>query len=140
MFLNQLLLFQLVATAMMTDIIWLIQRVQYPIFLGLDKDRFPDWHELHSARITWIVAPLMILELFLNESHFLIQIFLFISTGLIWLLTFFVSVPIHKKLSENGFDQTLIFSLIRTNWSRTLCYSIKLVLVIYLCHLSFTVA
>ena len=138
MLVHNLLLLQLVATAMMTGVIWLIQRVQYPIFLGLQTDQFSKWHELHSSRITWVVAPLMILELatsgalvFLNESYFLLHIFIFILTLVIWLITFFISVPLHEKLSQNGFDSSVIYSLIRTNWSRTLTYSLKLLLVIF---------
>ena len=138
MLVHNLLLLQLVATAMMTGVIWLIQRVQYPIFLGLQTDQFSRWHKLHSLRITWVVAPLMILELatsgalvFLNESYFLLHIFIFILTLLIWLITFFISVPLHEKLSQNGFDSSVIYSLIRTNWSRTLTYSLKLLLVIF---------
>lgn len=138
MLVHNLLLLQLVATAMMTGVIWLIQRVQYPIFLGLQTDQFSKWHELHSSRITWVVAPLMILELatsgalvFLNESYFLIHVFIFILTLVIWLITFFISVPLHEKLSQNGFDSSVIYSLIRTNWSRTLTYSLKLLLVIF---------
>ena len=138
MLVHNLLLLQLVATAMMTGVIWLIQRVQYPIFLGLQTDQFSKWHELHSSRITWVVAPLMILELatsgalvFLNEAYFLLHIFIFILTLLIWLITFFISVPLHEKLSQNGFDSSVIYSLIRTNWSRTLTYSLKLLLVIF---------
>ena len=138
MLVHNLLLVQLVATAMMTGVIWLIQRVQYPIFLGLQTDQFSRWHELHSSRITWVVAPLMILELatsgalvFLNEAYFLLHIFIFILTLVIWLITFFISVPLHEKLSQNGFDSSVIYSLIRTNWSRTLTYSLKLLLVIF---------
>ena len=138
MLVHNLLLLQLVATAMMTGVIWLIQRVQYPIFLGLQTDQFSRWHKLHSLRITWVVAPLMILELatsgalvFLNEAYFLLHIFIFILTLLIWLITFFISVPLHEKLSQNGFDSSVIYSLIRTNWSRTLTYSLKLLLVIF---------
>ena len=124
---------------MMTGIIWLVQRVQYPLFLGLNAGQFPQWHDLHSSRITWLVAPLMVLELvvsvalvFLNKPYFWQNIFIFILTILIWGITFFISVPKHEKLAQNGFDETVIISLIRTNWGRTLADTLKLVLVVYL--------
>ncbi len=123
---------------MMTGILWLVQQVQYPLFLGLNSGQFSKWHDLHSSRITWIVAPLMILELvvsvallFLNKPYFLQNIFVFILTILVWGMTFFISVPRHEKLAQKGFDETVILSLIRTNWGRTLAYTLKLFLVIY---------
>ena len=139
MLVHNLLLAQLVATAMMSGILWLVQRVQYPLFLGLNDGHFPQWHDLHSSRITWIVAPLMILELaisvalvFLNEFNFWQNISVLLLTCIIWGFTFFISVPRHEKLAQNGFDKAVIISLIRTNWGRTLAYTLKLISVIYL--------
>lgn len=139
MLIHNLLLAQLVATAMMTGILWLVQRVQYPLFLGLNDGQFLKWHDLHSARITWIVAPLMILELvvsialvFLSDVNYWQNISVLLLTLAIWGITFFISVPRHEKLAQNGFDKAVILSLIRTNWGRTLAYTLKLFLVIYL--------
>ena len=130
MLVHILLLTQLVATAMMTGILWLVQRVQYPLFLGLNDGHFSKWHDLHSSRITWIVAPMMIFELavsaalvFLNEINFWQNISVLFLTCVIWGITFFISVPRHEKLSQNGFDKAVIISLIRTNWGRTLAYT-----------------
>ncbi len=143
MIIHNLLLLQLVATAMMTGILWLVQRVQYPLFLGLNEGHFSKWHDLHSARITWIVAPLMVLELavslafiFLNKINLWQNIFVFFMTCTIWAITFFISVPKHEKLAQKGFDQAVILSLIRTNWGRTLVYTIKLFFVIYLLEMA----
>ena len=109
MLVQNLLLLQLVATAMMTGILWLVQQVQYPLFLGLNESQFSKWHNLHSARITWIVAPMMILELvisialvFLNKFNLWQNISVVLLTVAIWGITFFISVPRHEKLAQKS--------------------------------------
>ena len=57
-----LLLAQCFATWAMTAVIWFVQLVQYPSFARVDLASFAEFHAFHSTRITWIVAPLMILE------------------------------------------------------------------------------
>jgi hypothetical protein len=57
-----ILVVQVVTTWAMTGIIWFVQLVQYPSFAQVDAASFPAFHERHSAAISIIVAPLMILE------------------------------------------------------------------------------
>ena len=47
----------------MTGLIWLIQLVHYPLMDRIPPDGFIEFHQSHSFRITWIVAPVMLLEL-----------------------------------------------------------------------------
>jgi len=153
-------LFHLFVTAAMFGIIWLVQLVQYPIFAGLDRVEFQKWHRFHTKRISWIVAPLMIAELSL-VSVWLFQVFsnsggsvvgesavvgsvaladsaLRISVAFMWFLTvmmwgatFLISVPLHAKLEASGYDFVTIQKLTRTNWIRTMIYSIKIMVVLY---------
>ena len=48
-------------------------------------------------------------------------------TVLVWLATFFVSVPIHDKLSS-GYNAAHIARLARSNWPRTAAWSARLVI------------
>ncbi len=82
----------------------------------------------------FIVGPIMSIEflsavflLYINANlHFFIQ---FGLVSLIWMLTFFLIVPIHNKL-ENQFNNKLNKKLIKFNGIRTLLWIIKL---IFLC-------
>ncbi len=127
-------LIQLVATAAMTGVIWIVQLVHYPMFAGLDEKTFLKWHEFHSSRISFIVVPLMACEMILSiylsyELKSVWQYVVLACTLLIWGSTFLLSVPLHARLGLQR-ESGLIESLIRTNWPRTVAYSVKLVLTI----------
>lgn len=106
-----------------------VQIVHYPSFKYVKDENFLDFHAHHSKSISIIVIPLMIFEL-------LSQFFLWYQTGglfwgvqatlnvLIWLSTFFLSVPIHHKLSL-GRSENHIKKLVQTNWPRTIFWSLK---------------
>lgn len=75
----------------------------------------------------------MLIELVISiYSVFVGQFFekvILILVVLIWLSTFFIQVPIHQKLLVKK-DFFLIEKLNRTNWIRTILWSIKIVLVV----------
>jgi hypothetical protein len=52
-----------IATTAMAGVIWTVQLVIYPLFAGVGEDGFIAYHTDYSERITWIVGPLMIVEL-----------------------------------------------------------------------------
>ena len=122
------------ATTVMFGLIWMVQLVHYPMFAGLDRATFTEWHRLHSNRITFIVAPLMLAELILSiavawlkpntESFILCAL----TVG-IWSSTFLLSVPLHNALIAGVGDQAdLIRKLVSTNWVRTTLYTLKVAL------------
>ena len=111
----------------MTAVILLIQFLHYPSFHFIAADKFASFHKFHSDRISFIVAPVMLLELL--TAYFLLyynpqsplNLFNFLSILLIFGLTAFVSVPLHKRL-ENGYDKDVVRRLVSTNWQRTLIW------------------
>ena len=123
----------------MTGIIWFVQLVQYPSFAQVDADSFKAFHAHHSAAISVLVGPLMILEA-LSAFAFLwaplrvqssSQIWLGIGLILIiWASTFLLQVPAHNRLSS-GFDEDSWQLLVRSNWLRTLAWSARAALVSY---------
>lgn len=117
----------------MTGLIWLIQCVHYPSFRFIDSNRFSDFHQFHSTRITWIVAPVMGVELLSAIALFWEQAARsgvnLASVLLLWGITAFVSVPCHVKL-ESGFKQKWWRLLVLTNWSRTVLWSLRLILLV----------
>jgi hypothetical protein len=83
----------------MTGLIWCIQVVHYPLFENVGKDNFASFHSLHSIRITYIVLPVMCIEiltsfLLLGENEFMSANLGWILFGMvlaIWASTFFRS-------------------------------------------------
>jgi hypothetical protein len=110
-------------------LIWLVQVIIYPGFHRIPDNDFIDYHRWYASRISIIVVPFMISEMMMTtwwlwrgpmpESIF--------SAGLVltaWFSTFFIQVPIHKRLSS-GKDERLIRRLVATNWIRTAAWSLK---------------
>ncbi len=134
-FLNtNLILLHLLATLGMLGVIWTVQLVIYPLFNRIGSDSFPDYHARYMNRITWIVGPLMLVELI---TAFLLC-YLFWTSGhrgvlitnaalviSIWLVTALVQVPAHRALSEQ-YSERGVDSLVRGNWIRTVIWTVRL--------------
>lgn len=123
-----------IATTAMAGVIWTVQLVIYPLFAGVGEEVFASYHADYSERITWIVGPLMIVEL---GSAVVLAIVAFrsgenrlpASAGLLlvvvlWLVTAFVQVPQHGRLGA-GFDEATIAALVAGNWIRTVLWTLR---------------
>ncbi len=126
---NQLIFILWGCSSYMLAIIWLIQLIHYPSFLHINENEFKDFHAKHTQIMGFLVGPIMVLELIISCMQLSTgvnasSISLLIIVLCLWFFTFFVSVPIHNKLS-GGFQKTLIQKLILTNWLRTLLWTIK---------------
>lgn len=129
----QLLLLNLLLAAYLTGVIWTVQLVHYPSFAQAARDTFPAFHQQHSTRISWVVLAPMVLELGLavwlawqgkgvGEAARWGQLALVLS---IWAATFFISVPFHNRLAQTGYDYVAIDGLVRTNWLRTVLWTLR---------------
>ncbi len=119
----------------MTGLIWCIQVVHYPLFENVGKDNFGSYHSLHSIRITYVVLPMMCIEiltsfLLLGDNEFMSANLSWILFGMvlaIWASTFFLQVPMHGVLSsELSIDA--VHRLVNTNWVRTFFWSLRIVI------------
>ena len=130
---ESLVLVNLTLSALLTGLIWTIQLVHYPGFLGVGADGFLAYQQNHMRSISYLVIPLMLAELAMTG---LLQYYyqnipprgVYLSTGLvvfIWGVTFFISSPLHGKLIAEGYNSTVIQQLITTNWLRTVAWSIR---------------
>lgn len=116
----------------MTGLIWIVQLIHYPTFKFLDRDRFDEYEIFHTRRITALIGPVMLFELgsglflfYLWKNVYFWQMLLnVILLGLIWLVTLFISRPFHQRLLKR-FDPELCHKLIKTNWIRTILWSIR---------------
>lgn len=134
-----LLAIQIISSLILFGVIWTIQLVHYPAFRYISYKDFIDFEAHHTFNISLIVIPLMILELISAailvyfESHYLTQLNMVI-VFFIWMVTFLFSVPCHKILA-NGKNHLAIEKLNKTNWLRTMAWSIKgCVLLFYFYH------
>ena len=131
------LLAQLASTLPLVGLIWLIQLVHYPLFARVGADAFTDYHAAHTRLITLIVAPLMLVELvaaFASTQTSESTPLLWLGLGLaiaVWLVTMLISVPQHNVLSP-GFNANAHAILVSTNWLRTLAWTARGAIVLWL--------
>lgn len=113
----------------MTGLILLIQLVHYPTFKYIDVSSFKQFNLFHQRNISFIVMPLMLIELgtgilltfYLPHKIFVINLIL---NTVIFLSTAFLSVPLHKKLLMTK-SSTFIEKLVLTNWIRTFAWTVR---------------
>ncbi len=135
-----LLLVHGAATWYLVGLCWLVQRVQYPLMARVGADEFALFEAGHVGRIGPVVAPMMLLELgtalalwlaggdLARQPFFRVGLVLLV---IVWLSTFLVQVPLHETLGR-GFDTAAHTALVRTNWIRTIAWSGRGVIVLWI--------
>jgi hypothetical protein len=140
-----LLLSQLVSTLLMVGIIWFVQVVHYPLMACIGPERCTEYSRLHQSRTTWIVVGPMLVEVLsaigiivLSPALRVEPPFLVASgiLAIIWLVTASIMVPAHAALLR-GFYEQKIHRLVRTNWIRTIAWTIRGALILWICSQSF---
>jgi len=121
------------STLMMAGVIWFVQVVHYPLMARVGEGGFSIYEREHAARTTLVVMPLMLIE---AASACGLAWHLRAGAGalvgwaglaaliLVWISTFAVQVPLHGKL-EVGYTPAAHTALLRTNWIRTVLWSIR---------------
>lgn len=110
-------------------LIWLVQLVIYPAFHAIEPAGFRAWHAGYTATVTWVVAPLILLQAGLAIWLWIAgagpRWLLGVNVALIvlaWGVTFLISVPCHEALQRELSPQ-VIDRLVRTNWLRTIAWT-----------------
>lgn len=130
-----LLLLQLFSTLPMCGLIWFVQVVHYPLFQRVGTHGFTAYAGEHARRTTFVVAPLMLIELVSSilllfpslRSHGLSSYGAWVGAGLVgvvWLSTALLQVPLHDRLQE-GFSPQTVARLVGGNWLRTVAWSLR---------------
>ena len=127
---------QIVCNSYLVSLVFMTQFITYPTFLHIDKDKFSEYHRKYVNNISFIVAPVMLIELLtLSLIAYFSSEFLIIKSLIlllvIWLTTFFIMIPSHNRISKS-FNKKEIISLTNYNWVRTILWSFKLLLIIFL--------
>lgn len=128
-----LLTIHFAATWYLVGLCWLVQRVQYPLMSSVGRDAFVAYEAGHVSRIGPVVAPMMLIEIGTGILLFLLggpefrRPLFGIALALlmaIWISTFLIQVPLHTSLGA-GFDPSTHASLVRTNWIRTIAWTLR---------------
>lgn len=135
-----LLLLHAAATLTMFGVILMVQLVHYPLFRYVGTGQYTTYQAEHMRRISWIVGPAMTLEL--ATAVWLVAVPpAGVSTGvvwgglalvvLIWATTGLIHVPLHARLAT-GFDAAAHRRLVRLNWVRTVAWTLRAALVLWM--------
>ena len=124
------------STSIMVGIIWVIQLLHYPTFHFIKESDYVEFQHFHMQRISFIVVPVMVLELFSAVmlvyyfwSNLLILCLIILLV--IWLITFVFFTKLHQSLL-GGYDKIIVDKLVQINWSRTVLWSLRLIILIYI--------
>jgi len=127
------------ATLFMVGLAWFVGVVHYPLFASVGERDFAAYHALHSRRTTWVVLPMMSVELLSSFALCLDppggEAALAIAGALLalgtWALTGAAAVPAHRRLGE-GFSDAGLRSLRRADLARAVVWTAHGVVVIAL--------
>ena len=132
---------QIVCNSYLVSLVIMTQFITYPTFLHIDKDKFSDYHRKYVNNISFIVAPVMLIELltliliaYFSKDFLIIKSLILLLV--IWLTTFFIMIPSHNRISK-ALNKKEINRLINYNWVRTILWSFKLLLIILLYYEKF---
>ena len=135
-----ILLAHLAATLFMVGVIWFVQVVHYPLFSRVGPEKFSLYSEAHSRLTTYVVGPPMLVEALtalllvfqrpegVPLAAALIGLALVVA---VWLTTALLQVPRHTTLGS-GFDRRAWSGLVLSNWVRTVAWSARGGLVLWM--------
>jgi hypothetical protein len=134
---NFILCLNLISTWYMVGLIWVVQVVHYPLFANVSAENYIEYQQLHERYITPVVGVPMIIEIvtailllsYLPKGVSATWVWVaLILLFVVWLSTAFLQVPCHAKLNI-AFDADAHRRLVDTNWIRTVCWTLRGVLV-----------
>lgn len=139
-FADGLVLANLTSTLFMVGVIWFVQVVHYPLFSKVGEAGFVAYEDDHSRLTSYVVGPPMLVE---AGTSLLLLVFrpdgvpgwlVWFGFGLvvaIWASTALLQVPRHTALGA-GFDVSAHRFLVASNWVRTIAWTLRGGVVIWL--------
>lgn len=126
------LLVHAAATWAMVGFIWTIQLLVYPIMRRVPAPAFVAYEQFHQRRVVTVLAPFAVAEVVAAAA------LAFVDTGVpagwwltggallaaLWISTGAFYAPLHGRLAA-GFDPALHTRLVRSNWARTIAWSVR---------------
>ena len=126
-------------TWLLVGLIWFVQVVHYPLFASVGEDQSAGYAAQHQRLTGFVVIVPMLLELSLaallvlraTPGERLLPIVGLSLLAIIWLSTFLLQVPCHRQLLE-GAGVEVVDRLVATNWIRTVSWSLRGVLALWM--------
>jgi peptidoglycan biosynthesis protein MviN/MurJ (putative lipid II flippase) len=120
---------QLAIDAGMLVLIWLTQLVIYPGLTHFREEELVRWHPIYTQSMTYVVMPLMLLQLagsllLLWQDFTLLSIAHLLCILLCWGITFLLAVPAHQGLTNSDDPLQVAQKLVKINWPRTWIWSL----------------
>ena len=132
-----LFLLQVFCTFFMTGVIVFVQVVHYPLFSQVGQKSFPLYHHLHESKTAWVVVVPMLVELVAATvalalpapMAFAEAVCGWVLVLFLWLSTFLIQIPQHKRLGEQ-MDAFVLRRLVLGNGLRTVAWSTRSLLLL----------
>jgi len=117
----------------MAVLLWLVQLVIYPSFLKIQAAQLVGWHKTYTFRVSFLIVPMMFGQMGLalyaaQENASLLNVSILLLVFICWILTFFISVPLHRKIERGEGSEAVLSRLVWTNWPRTFLWSLVFIL------------
>jgi hypothetical protein len=114
----------------MVGLIWFVQIVHYPLLAAVGTDQFPRYEAQHQQLTTYVVMPVMLLELataialipYSRSGNKLLPWIGLTLLLVIWVSTWALQVPAHNALAS-AFSAEHHQRLVLTNWVRTIAWT-----------------
>lgn len=132
-----LVLLHVAATLYMVGVIWMVQLAHYPLMARIGAGELPAWQADNLRRTTYVVGPPMLVEAATAVALVVmggVGPWPWVGLGLlaaVWLSTAIWQVPAHDVLAR-GADAATISRLVRTNWVRTVAWTLRGVIALYM--------
>jgi len=132
------------ATLFMAGVIWFVQIVHYPLMGSVGRSVFVAYSEAHSRLTSYVVGPPMLTEAATSALLLLVRpagvpfpaaLLGAVLVAGIWLSTALLQVPRHTAFGR-GFDRREHRALVTTNWLRTLAWTLRGLLVLWMVWLT----
>jgi hypothetical protein len=134
---NEVLVVQVAATWFMVGLIWMVQIVHYPLFRAIPADSFKTYETDHTAAIGRLLILPAGLEVVSAAALVWyrpdqVPLWMVMLSGAllaaIWVATALVQAPLHRRLLD-GYDRATVDRLVRSNWFRTVAWTLRGVVV-----------
>lgn len=131
-----ILIAQAVASAAMCGVIWFVQLSHYPSF-DLVGDDGREYARTNQHRTALVVVPFMLVEavtaalIAWSPPPGVPRLAAYAGVALVVgtsLSTALVQMPLHARLARDGHDAATIAALVRSNWLRTILWSLRALL------------
>lgn len=128
------------ATLFMVGVIWFVQIVHYPLFGRVGKEGFADYSRAHARLTGPVVGPPMLVEAATAVAlvartpqgiPFYLPVLGLVLLAVVWLSTALLQSPQHTTLG-GGFVAASHRFLVASNWLRTVCWTARGVLVLWM--------